>query len=329
MLAVRRRDFITLLGGAAAAYSTPAHSQNSPKHLIGNLASASQASSARQYQAFINGLRDLGYVESRDYEIVSRFADGVMERLPPLAEEIVRLKPDVIFSNPTPAVVAARALTTSIPIVSFMLADEMRLGLVASHAHPGGNVTGLLMRVDGMVGKQIELAIQTCVGATKIGILFNPSSADATNQRREAEAASALLGVQSVYEQVRSPDEIDTALRQLGNERVQVVAVLYDALFFQERRRIANLAATLRLPVVYAARDHVVDGGLISYGISLRANARRTAVYIDKIFKGAKPAELPVEFPTRLELVINLQTAKALGLDLPASVLARADEVIE
>jgi ABC-type uncharacterized transport system substrate-binding protein len=326
---VKRREFITLLGSAAAAFSTPAHSQNSPKHLIGNLASASQASSARQYQAFINGLRDLGYVEGRDYEIVSRFADGVMERLPPLAEEIVRLKPDVIFSNPTPAVVAARALTTSIPIVSFMLADEMRLGLVASHAHPGGNVTGLLMRVDDMVGKQIELAIQTCVGATKIGILFNPGSADATNQRREAEAASALLGVQSVYEQVRSPDEIDTALRQLGNERVQVVAVLYDALFFQERRRIANLAATLRLPVVYAARDHVVDGGLISYGISLRANARRAAVYIDKIFKGAKPAELPVEFPTRLELVINLQTAMTLGIEVPPSLLARADEVIE
>jgi putative tryptophan/tyrosine transport system substrate-binding protein len=310
---VRRREFITLLGSAAAAFSTPAHSQNSPKHLIGNLASASQASSAPQYQAFINGLRDLGYVEGRDHEIVSRFANGVMERLPSLAEEIVRLKPDVIFSNPTPAVVAARALTTSIPIVSFMLADEMRLGLVASHAHPGGNVTGLLMRVDGMVGKQIELAIQTCVGATKIGILFNPSSADATNQRREAEAASALLGVQSVYEQVRSPDEIDTALRQLGNERVQVVAVLYDALFFQERRRIANLAATLRLPVVYAARDHVVDGGLISYGISLRANARRAAVYIDKIFKGAKPAELPVEFPTRLELVINTSGAGFQG----------------
>jgi putative ABC transport system substrate-binding protein len=326
---IRRREFITVLGGAAAAFSPPAHSQNSPKHLIGNLASASQASSAPQYQAFINGLRDLGYVEGRDYEIVSRFANGVMERLPPLAEEIVRLKPDVIFSNPTPAVVAARALTTSIPIVSFMLADEMRLGLVASHAHPGGNVTGLLMRVDGMVGKQIELAIQTCVGATKIGILFNPSSADATNQRREAEAASALLGVLSVYEQVGSPDEIDTALRQLGNERVQVVAVLYDALFFQERRRIANLAATLRLPVLYAARDHVVDGGLISYGISLRANARRAAVYIDKIFKGAKPAELPVEFPTRLELVINLQTAKTLGIEVPPSLLARADEVIE
>ena len=205
----------------------------------------------------------------------------------------------------------------------------MRLGLVASHAHPGGNVTGLLMRVDGMVGKQIELAIQTCVGATKIGILFNSSSADATNQRREAEAASALLGVQSVYEQVSSPDEIDTALRQLGNERVQVVAVLYDALFVQERRRIANLAATLRLPVVYAARDHVVDGGLISYGISLRASARRAAVYIDKIFKGAKPAELPVEFPTRLELVINLQTAKTLGIEVPPTLLARADEVIE
>src|SRR5262249_4837885 len=162
----------------------------------------------------------------------------------------------------TPAVVAARALTTSIPIVSFMLADEMRLGLIASHAHPGGNVTGLLMRVEGRVGKPIELAIQTCVGATKIGILFNSSNADATSQRREAEAASAVLGGQSGRAEVSSAHEGGTGFGQLANERGRVGAVRCDALFFQDRRRIANLAATLRLPVLYAARGHGVDGGL-------------------------------------------------------------------
>jgi putative ABC transport system substrate-binding protein len=332
---VKRRQFITLIGGAAASSVSwplaprPAQGQTSTKRLIGNLAAASPASAAPQYQAMLDGLRDLGYVESRDYEIVSKWAYGAMERLPALAAEMISLKPDIILANPTPAVAAAKALTGSIPIVSFMLADEVRLGLVESIARPGSNVTGLSMRVAGMAGKQIELATQTVIGATRIGVLSNAGSADAPTQRQEAEAASAALGLTNLTAEVRTAEEIDTAFQAFEREQTQAVVVLYDALFFQERKRIAALAAERSLPAIYAARDHVLDGGLISYGVSLRASARYHATYIDKILKGAKPANLPIEFPTQLDLVINLKTAKTLGLNVPPTLLALADEVIE
>jgi putative ABC transport system substrate-binding protein len=326
---MRRREFITLIGGAATAWSLSARAQDKTKRLIGLLAAASPESALPQTNAIHEGLSNLGYVDGRDYQIFRKWAYGVMDRLPALLEELVQLKPDLIVANPTPAIVAVRAFTKTIPIVSFMITDEMRLGLVASHAHPGSNVTGLLMRVEGMVGKQLELAAQTIPGAKKIGIVFNPASADAPAQRQEAEAASTAFGANIVYAEVGTPNEVNSALQKLENERVQVVVVLFDALFFQERKQIADLAAGLRLPVVYSARDHVISGGLISYGISLSASARRMAIYIDKIFKGANPADLPLEFPTKLELVINLKTAKTLSLTVPPTLLARADEVIE
>jgi putative ABC transport system substrate-binding protein len=324
-----RRQFITLLGGAAAAWPLAARAQSMTKRRIGLLAAASPESAVPQTDAIYEGLRDLGYVEGRDYEMIQRWAYGVIARLPALAEELVAIKPDVIIAVPTPAIMAARAHTTTLPIVSFLIADEMRLGFVASHAKPGGNVTGLLMRVEGMVGKQIELAMQTVPTSTKIGVVYNPTSAEAPGQRVEAEAASSALGVTIQYGEVRSPLEVDSALRSLERGHVGVAVLLHDGLFFQERKRIANVAAILGIPIVYSYRDHVIDGGLISYGVSLRANARRMATYIDKIFKGAQPADLPLEFPTKLELVINLQAAKTLGLEIPPTLLARADEVIE
>jgi putative ABC transport system substrate-binding protein len=326
----RRREFITLLGGAAAV-SWPARlrAEQRSKRLIGLLGAASPASSTPQYQAWVGGLRELGYVEGQDYEIVAKWAFGVMDRLPALAEELVQLKPDVIVAAPTPAVVALHTKTASIPIVSFMLADEVRLGLVASSARPGGNVTGLSMRLDGMVGKQMELATELIPTAKITGVLVNPTSADTANQLAEAKAACATLKLLPVFVEARSPSDISSAFQQFSDGGAQVVVVLYDALFFQERRRIADAAIAGGLPVVYAARDHVTDGGLSSYGISLRANARRVAVYIDKIFKGATPAELPIEFPTQLELVINLKAANAIGLAVPPMLLTRADEVIE
>jgi putative ABC transport system substrate-binding protein len=325
---IGRRKFISLLGGASA-WPITSRAQTPVKRVIGNLAAASFTSAAPQLQAFLAGMSELGYLEGRDYEMVRKSAEGVGERLPILAAEMVRLKPDVIMANPTPAVVALKAHTSNIPIVSFMLADEIRLGLVANSARPGGNVTGLLMRLDGMSGKQVELATEIVPGAKKIGILFNPTSADAATQRRESEAASIALGVNPIYAALRDPSEIQPTFQRMESERVQVAIVLFDALFFQERNRLAILAASHRIPVVYAARDHAVAGGLVSYGISLRANAHRAATYIDRILKGAKAADLPLEFPTRLELVINLGTAKALALEVPPTLLARADEVIE
>jgi len=197
---MKRRDFITLLGGAAAV-SWPARprAEQRSKRLIGVLGAASPASSTPQYQAWVRGLRELGYVEGQDYEIVARWAFGVMDRLPALAEELVQLKPDVIVAAPTPAVVALHTKTASIPIVSFMLADEVRLGLVASSARPGGNVTGLSMRLDGMVGKQMELATELIPTAKITGVLLNPTSADTANQLAEAKAACATLKLLPVF----------------------------------------------------------------------------------------------------------------------------------
>jgi ABC-type uncharacterized transport system substrate-binding protein len=233
------------------------------------------------------------------------------------------------LANPTPAVVAIRAISKTIPVVCFMLADEIRLGLAESDARPGGNVTGLLMRVDGMAGKQVELANEIVPAARRIGIVLNPASSDAPTQRKEAETAARHRQIETLFAEARSPIEVDNALKQIAGEHVDIGIVLYDALFFTTRRRIAQFAASARLPMVYSARDHADAGGLISYGVSLRANARRAATYIDKILKGEKPGDLPIEFPTSLELVINLKTAKALGLTVPPTLLARADEVIE
>jgi putative ABC transport system substrate-binding protein len=325
---IPRRDFIV---GATAAAASPIYgvAQDRKKYLLGLLSAVSPEAAAPQSQAISDGLRDLGYVDGRDYQLVAKWAYGRIEKLPELANELLQLKPDVLMGNPIPAVVALRALTTSIPIVSFMLADEVHLGLVESDARPGGNVTGLSMRVDGMVGKQMQLATQTISGAAKMGILINPTSADAATQRREAEAAARELVLTPVYADARSRDEISSAFLFFQREHVNIVVCLYDALFFERRKQIADLALDNHLPVVCGARDHVVAGGLISYGISLRDNARRLGSYIAKILQGEKPGDLPVEFPTRLELVLNLNTAKALGLELPDRLLVAADEVIE
>jgi putative tryptophan/tyrosine transport system substrate-binding protein len=323
-----RREFIGLIGGAAA-WPVSGYGQSSRKRLIVNLATASFASATPQSRALLRGFQELGHVEGRDFDMVRLSAEGVVGRLPALAKEAVRLKPDVMVANPTPAVVAVSRLTETIPIVSFMLADEERLGLVASSARPGRNVTGLLMRVDGMAEKQIQLATDLVPGTRRLAILYNPHSPDAANQRREAERASTVLGTSHTYIEIPGPGDIQPAFQRTKGVQAQVVVVLYDALFFQERQRLAELAALHRLPAVYAARDHAAAGGLISYGVSLAANAHRAASYVDRIFKGAAPAELPLEFPTKLELVINLKTANALGLDVPPTLLARADEVIE
>jgi ABC-type uncharacterized transport system substrate-binding protein len=210
-----------------------------------------------------------------------------------------------------------------------MLTDEVRLGLVENAARPGGNVTGLAMRVDGMAGKLFELATEAVPGGMRIGIFVNTTSIDSAAQLREVGSAAAALNMERIVAEVRQPGDLEAAVKHLAAERVASVAVLYDALFFQERHRIATLFAAAQLPAVCGARDHAVEGGLMSYGISLRASAYRVATYLDKIFKGASPGDLPIEFPTKLELVINLKTARALGLDVPATLLARADEVIE
>jgi len=251
-----------------------------------------------------------------------------MDRFPQLAEELVRLAPDVIMAAVTPAALATRKLTQTIPIVCPLLADPIRLGLIASESRPGGNVTGLLFRLEGLTGKQIELALELIPNLARIGLLVNVASGVIID-RQEAESASQRLGIKLVPAEVRTPNDLDAAFQALANDGVQAVIVLVDGMLFNERNRVAALAAAARLPAIYGFRDHVDAGGLVSYGVNLADNFHRAAAYVVKILKGAKPGDLPVEFATKFEMVINLKTAKAVGLEVPPTLLARADEVIE
>jgi ABC-type uncharacterized transport system substrate-binding protein len=219
-------------------------------------------------------------------------------------------------------------LTQTIPIICPLLADPIRFGLIASEPRPGGNVTGVLFRVDGLAGKQLEFVLQVIPNATSVGMLVNVASGTIID-RQEVEQAAQKLGLKLIPAEVRAPDDLDAAFQALVNNRVQAAVMLVDGMFFNERERIATLAVAARLPVIYGFRDHVDAGGLISYGVNLAANFHRAATYVVKILKGAKPDDLPVEFPTKLELVINLRTAKALGLTISPTLLATADEVIE
>jgi putative ABC transport system substrate-binding protein len=326
---MRRREFIAGLGIGVMLPVAARGQKPSPWRVIGVLGGASRETAAPQTDAFREGLRELGYIEGINYETVEYWANGEMQKLPELAKAVAQRNPDVIIAAPTPAAVVAKNVTTAIPIVCFMLADEVSLGLVASDARPGGNVTGLAMRVDGMAGKQLELAAEFLPSSKRIGILANAASSDTEPQLRDALKAGVALKLDCIVAQIHRPDEVEEALQHLAAEHVAAVVVLYDALFFQQRRRIASLVEAAHIPTIYGARDHVSDGGLMSYGVSLRASAHRTAFYIDRIFKGEKPGDLPVEFPTKLELVINLKTATALGIEIPPTILARADEVIE
>ena len=325
---MQRRKFITLIGGAAvtqAALRRPAHAEVSTKRPL--LAVLGGVTRKEFPASFMEGMRELGYVEGGNIDVAYRFADGHLELLPSLAEELIQLTPKVIFAAVTPAAVAARRLTQTIPIVCPILSDPIVLGLIAGMSRPGGNVTGLMSRIDDLIGQQVELAAQLVPALVELGLIVNVASS--VIARREVESAGKRLGVKLVSAEVREPNDLDTAFKLLSNEHVQAVVILADAMLFQERQRVAELAAAARLPAVYGFRDHVEAGGLISYGVNYDENFRRAAIYVVKILKGAKPSDLPVEFPNKLELVINLKAAKALGLDIPPTLLARADEVIE
>jgi len=329
---IRRRTFLaTLLGGSAAvAWPVAARAQASAhRPLIAILLGGSPAPATTFLSGFREGMNALGYAEGRNYDVVYRFAAGDLTRMPALAEELVQLKPNIIVTANTTAAIAARNATSTIPIVSANTADPMDFGLVASHARPGGNLTGILVALDTLTGKQLELGVELVPGAKKAGILVNATSAAATVLRRGAQAAADLLKVALVEAEARSASEIDTAFETLAREAVQIVVVHADPMFLNERRRIAARAQSFKLPVVYAFREHADDGGLISYGIDTRENWIRAATFVDKILKGAKPADLPVELPTKFPLVINLNAARVIGLDVPPTLLARADEVIE
>ena len=289
-----RREFITMLGGgAAAAWPVTARAQAPGRRpLIAYLAGASSASAfASTAPSLLKGLRDHGYVEGRDFDITYRFADGHMERLPGLAEELVRLKPDIILAPATTPALVAKQATLTIPIVCPLLENPVGLGLVASHNRPGGNVTGLLRYVDGLAGKTLMLATQLLPGASRIGMLINVGSAESIDQRRDMTDAAQKLPLKIVPAEVRKPDDLEGAFATLAGERADAVVVLQDSLLFSEHRRILALAAAARLPAIWTTRLFAEAGGLIGYGIDEADSFRRAASFVDKILKGAKPGQ--------------------------------------
>jgi putative ABC transport system substrate-binding protein len=332
---VNRRDFITLIGGAAASpvawpLAARAQQQTGKVPRIGSLGLTSPSDRPPLLDAFRQGLRELGWVEGQNIVIDYRFAEGRLDRLPDLAAELVRLKVDVIVSLGTQGVTAARNATDTIPIVMIAVRDPVAIGLIASLARPGGNVTG----VSGYAGleivaKQLELLKETVPKNSLVAILSNPTNAYHQLAIQELNVAARSLGVQLQLLEARDPNEFDGAFAAMAKERAGALLVLADIILNNSQTRLADLAAKNRLPAIYGVRESVEAGGLMSYGASFLDLHRRAATYVDKILKGAKPADLPVEQPTRFELVINLKTAKALGLDVPPTLLAHADEVIE
>jgi putative ABC transport system substrate-binding protein len=285
------------------------------------------------HEAFRQGLRDLGYVEGRNLVIEYRDAGGKLERFPALAAELVALKVDVIFAGGgTPAALAAKRATKTIPIVFASAADPVTSGLITSLARPGGNITGLSALTPELVGKNLEQLTQTVPGVSRVAVLWQPGAFGERTERdmlKGAEVAARALGVQLQFVEVRGSEDFDRAFSDMTRARAAALTVVPSSMFNSERRRLVDLAAKNRLPAVYPQRAYVDAGGLLAYGPSFADLYRRSATYVDSILKGAKPGDLPVEQPTKFELIINLKAAKALDLTIPQSVLVRADQVIQ
>ncbi|MBI4587996.1 MAG: ABC transporter substrate-binding protein [Candidatus Rokubacteria bacterium] len=278
--------------------------------------------------AFLQGLRELGYVEGQTVAIEYRWAEG-MEQLPALAAELARLPVDVIVTVSTPAVQAAKLATTTIPIVIAIAADPVATGLVAALARPGGNITGLSTQSEDLSRKRLQLLREVVPRVTRIAVLWNPGSPIGPGHLRETEAAARALRVQLQVLEARGPEDLDGAFAAMARHGAHALVVTPDPMLHRERRSLVGLAARRQLPAIYFATDFVEVGGLMNYSADFADLARRAAMYVHKILKGAKPADLPVEQPTRFELVINLKTAKALGLTIPPALLLQADRVIE
>jgi len=325
-----RRGFVSGLALAALSAPSRARAQQAAKvPRVGFLGSGSPAETEPHLEAFQRGLRAVGYVEGQNIAFEYRWSEGTIERLPALAVELVGLKVDVIVATSSPAALAARNATRTIPIVFVTAADPVGSGLVAGVARPGGNVTGLSLLAPEIVGRQLQLLKETVPKASRVAVLSNPASSYGALLVAETEAAARSLGVRVKFFGVRGADGLDSAFSAITSERPAVLFVLFDPLFFVHRRRTAEFANKNRLPAMYPHREFAEAGGLMAYGSDLRDNFRRAATYVDKILKGARPADLPVEQPTRFELVINLRTAKALGLTITPALLQRADEVIQ
>ena len=333
-----RRAFVSGLGAVLAAPLAAKAQQAGKVYRIGYLSPSSPSDperlaspfGERGLAAFLQGLRELGYVEGKNIAIEKRWAEGKFERLPDLAAELVRLKLDIIVSVVTQASLAAKNATRTIPIVMVAPGDPLGSGLVANLARPGGNVTGPSSMYSDLVVKQLEVLKEIVPGLSRVAVLWNPANAGWQAQMLKAtEVAATALRLQVQLVEARGPDELEGAFAGMARERASALLVAVDVIFALHARRIADLAAKRHLPAMYGSSEHVEAGGLISYAPDIPDVFRRAATYVDKILKGAKPSDMPVEQPTKLLLVINVKTAKALGLAIPPSLLLRADQVIE
>jgi putative ABC transport system substrate-binding protein len=326
-----RREFLIAGGAGLCVLAAPLAAQQPPGKIarIGRLSPLSAAADRSQTDAFWQGLRALGWVEGRNVSMEYRFAGGDVRRLPELAAELVRLKVDVILAGSVPAARAAKTATATIPVVMAVTGDPVASGLVASLARPGANLTGVTALGEALSGKRLEVLKEALPGATRVAVLSNPAFPDTGPSLKAVGEAARALRVQLRVLEARNPAELDKAFAAMKSERMQALLVLTDVMFATNRKRIVELAAHGRLPVMYSLREFMDDGGLMFYGSSNADMYRHASTYVDKILKGAKPSDLPIEQATRIELVVNMKTAKTLGVGIPQSVLARADEVIE
>ncbi len=325
-----RRTFLGTLALGLIAAPFPAGAQRAGRiPRIGFLGTSSPSLESHFVEAFTQGLRDLGYVEGQNITIDYRWAEGQDDRFPDLAAELVRLKADVIVTTGTPATLAAKQATKTVPIVMASSGNPVQSGLVASLARPGGNVTGLSIFAPELEGKRLELLKEAVPRLSRVALLWNPANPALTVvfQQTQIAAKALRLTPQPVVE-VRRVDDFELAFATIAGARPQALVVLVDRLLLAHRRRIVDFAANSRLPAMYGYRDYVDAGGLMSYAPSNIDLFRGAAIYVDKILKGANPANLPVQQPAKFELIINLKTAKALGLTIPQSLLRRADELI-
>jgi putative ABC transport system substrate-binding protein len=327
---VRRRQFISLLCGAASARPLAARAQQKAMPLIGYLSSSSEASVGPNLPAFHQGLSETGYVDGQNLAIDYRWAEGRYDRLPTLVADLVGRNVDLIFAGGGPSAIAAKNTTSTIPIVFLVGIDPVATGLVASLARPGGNLTGISLLINELMPKRLELLSELAPRASAIALLVNPTSSVAAERiTRDLQEAARAKGVQLHILKASTESEIDAAFASLVELQVGALVVGADVFFNSRREQFVALASRHAVPAIYQGREFALAGGLITYGTSLQAVYHEVGGYAGKILKGAKPADLPVQQPTKFELVINLKTAKALGLTVPQSILARADEVIE
>jgi len=328
---MKRREFITLLSGAAVAWPFVARAQQQTGKVfhIGFLETTSQGLNSDNFDAFRQGLHEFDYIDGRNLVIEYRSADGHNERFPNLATELARLNVDLILARGTPAALAAKNATRTIPIVMLGIGDPVEQGVVASLAHPGANITGLSASATELYAKRLELLTELVPRVARTAFLTNLDNPNEQFNWQQIERAARALGIRPQLLDVRKPEDFERAFNEASEQRIDVLVVALDGILSQNRQIIVDLAAKHRLPAVYGSSEFILPGGLVAYGPSYSDLYRRAAHYVDKILKGARPADLPVELPTKFQLVINLKTAKSLGLTIPPTILARADEVIE